>query len=226
MTERQNQLIKFAFLIIILSLLGILGRFFHIDDNAIRQGLSKYPFVLSALLFVIFYVVVTFFIWFSKDIFRFAAAIVFGPYLSTLLVLIAETINACVLFWFARFLGRHFVETALKAKNLELDKKISGLNFFWLFLLRAVPLAPFRFLDIAAGLTNITFKRYIAAVILGSPLRIFWLQFILSGVGKSVLYDPAAIAQYFLQNKAIFVVSLAYFLLVAIVFLKIRKTHK
>ena len=86
----------------------------------------------SGIIFVLLYCIVTFFIWLSKDIFRFVGAILFGAYLSTFFVLIAESINACILFYLARFLGRDFVENYLKTKGSKLDDKIGGLNFFWL----------------------------------------------------------------------------------------------
>ncbi len=166
---------RFLILTGILALAWFLGRFFHIDTIVIQGILQKFPIFYSSVLFILLYCVVTFFIWLSKDIFRLIAALLFGTYLSTLLVWIAEVINAFILFNLSRGLGRSFVENSLQRQLGNLDKKLGKLNFFWLFMFRSAPLLPFRFLDISCGLTSISFKKYLLAVILGSPLRIFWV---------------------------------------------------
>lgn len=60
------------------------------------------------------------------------------------------------------------------------------------------------------------------ASLVGSPLRIFWLQFILAAVGLSVFKDINVIIEYFLYNKIIFIFSLIYLFaaIIAGVFLK------
>ena len=213
---------KFLVFIIAIVLLWYLGRASHIDAQGIENYFKRFPVVYSGILYIALYVVVTFFIWLSKDVFRFAAAIVFGAYWSTLFIWIAETINAVILFYCARYLGRSFVEKSLKGSSKNLDQNLAKINFFWLFLFRATPLIPFRFLDLASGLTSIVFSRYMWAVVFGSPLRIFWVQYILSGVGKGIFRDPAALSGYLNQNPTVFVFSLIYILIVFLVVLKLK----
>jgi uncharacterized membrane protein YdjX (TVP38/TMEM64 family) len=67
------------------------------------------------------------------------------------------------------------------------------------------------------------FRKYFAAVLLGSGLKIFWIQFILYGVGESVISDPNALLEYFHNNQPIFLFSLLYLVLVGMVIYKIRK---
>jgi len=213
---------KFLIFIIAIVLLWYLGQAFHIDAQGIENYFKRFPVVYSGILFIILYVIVTFFIWLSKDVFRFTAAIVFGAYWSTLFIWIAETANAVILFYCARFLGRSFVENSLKGGVKNLDQRLAKINFFWLFMFRATPLIPFRFLDLACGLTPIAFSRYMWAVIFASPLRIFWVQYILAGVGKSIFSDPAAFSGYLSQNPTVFVFSLIYILVVFLVALKLK----
>lgn len=214
--------LEFLILIIILLLLGYLGRYFALDSEGLKRFLEGFPVFYAGLIFVILYVFVTFFIWLSKDIFRFVAALLFGASLSTLFVWLAEIINAFILFHFSRRLGRSFVENSLKGKYKNLDEKLTRINFFWLFMFRTTPLVPFRFLDLAAGLTKITFKRYLAAVILGSPLRIFWVQYIVAAVGKKLFTQPTAVAEYLLGNKLLFALSFIYIILVILVASKLK----
>jgi len=214
--------IKFLLFVIAVALFWYLGRFFNIDPQRFRCALGQFPPLYSGALFVLLYVVVTFFIWFSKDIFRLAAALLFGPYLSTLLVFTAESLNAVILFNFSRLLARGFVEASLKEKYAGLDRRLGEVNIFWLLLFRMTPLLPFRFLDLAAGLSRLSFKKYAAAVVLGSPVRIFWLQYILAGVGEAIFKRPEAVAEYLLSNKPVFIASLAYLALVILAAAKIK----
>ena len=147
----------------------------------------------------------------------------FGAVISALLVLIAETINAFILFYLARYLGRAYVEHSLKEKHKGLDERLGKLNFAWLFIFRAAPLIPYRFLDLAAGLTQMPFKRYLAAVIFGSALKIFWIQYIIAGVGKSIFDDFSVVVEYFMANKTLVMLSLIYPALVIVVAFKIRR---
>lgn len=221
---RYKNTVKFLLLFICLGLLWYLGRFLHIDAEAIERSLGKFPVFYSAILYILLYVTVTFFVFFSKDIFWIAGAVVFGAYLSTLLVLIAEIINAFILFHLARYLGRNFVEHHLKRKSQTLDERAGNLNFFWLFIMRFVPLIPYRFLDLGIGLTKIHFKRYLAVALLASPIRIFWVQYTLSVIGRAIFTKPELIAGYLLQNKALLIFSFGYFILIVLLILKLK--HK
>lgn len=227
MAEKNKDKLKFLILVSVFVFLMFSGRYFHIRPDNLEQLFNSGSFFLSAVIFVFLYVLVTFFIWFSKDAFRVAAAVLFGAYRSTLLVFIAEIINAVVLFFLSRYLGRGFVEKKAGAKDGGLDKKLSQISFFWLVMFRLTPVIPFRFMDMAAGLTKISFRKYLSAVILGSPLRIFWLQFVFAGVGKSILLEPQSliitISNYLLLNNWIFAFSFIYFMLVVLTAYKLRK---
>jgi uncharacterized membrane protein YdjX (TVP38/TMEM64 family) len=224
--NNRLSLIEFVGLIIGLLLLMILGRYLHIDFPALQQTLRKLPFFLSGTVFVILYVLLTFFIWFSKDILRIMAAVVFGAYFSTFLVWIAEIVNGCILFLLARRLGRDFVAGALKVRHERLDDTLSKTSFFWLFMLRATPLVPFRFFDLGCGLTALSFRKYLSVIVMGSLPRIFWLQYVLAGVGIGLLKNPQAILDYLSANPKGFIFTFIYLVLVCVVAWKMKKKGK
>lgn len=221
---RYKNKIKFLALILFLFLLWYMGRRLHIDTEALGKSLGRFPVLFSAIIYIALYVIITFFIFFSKDIFWVTAALVYGPYLSTLLVIIAEVINVFILFHLARYFGRNFVEHHLKKKSENLDDRLANINFFWLFIIRLVPLIAYRFLDLGAGLTKIHFRRYLLAVLLATPIRVFWVQYVLAIVGKNIFSNPELLTVYLLQNKPLFIFSLVYLLLVVIVIFKLK--HK
>lgn len=209
-----------------MALTWYLGRFVNFDSQAALIFLKKVPFFYAGVIFVILYCTVTFFIWFSKDAFKLLGAVLFGAISSTLFIWAAEIINAFILFNLSRYLGRDFAEKTLKEKFNNLDDKLGRVSLFWLFLFRVAPLIPFRFLDIASGLTTISFRKYLAIVILGSPIRIFWVQYVLTGVGKNIFTNPYALSEYLVQNKTLFIFSLAYLILVILVLFKIKLKEK
>jgi uncharacterized membrane protein YdjX (TVP38/TMEM64 family) len=225
-TARRKSRVRFLVLVSSLVLIWYLGRFLHVDISGLEGSLRSFPALYSGIIYVALYVIITFFIFFSKDILWVSAAVAFGPYLSALLVYIAEIINAVILFHLARYLGRHFVEHHLKEKSQRLyglDEKLADINFFWLFAIRLVPLIPYRFMDLGIGLTRIHFRRYILAVLLATPIRVFWVQYILSAVGKSIFNKPELLANYLLQNKVLLVFSLIYLVPVILVAYKLTR---
>ncbi len=191
MSNRQllSPNLKFFLLIVLLFVCWLIGRYIPFDIEFYKQFLAQYPLALSGLIFVVAYVIMTFFVWFSKDLFRLAAAILFGAYWSTLFVWIAEMINLVILFHISRNLGREFVEQKFKLKPVV---TADDGHYFWrVFALRIVPIIAFKFLDLGFGLTKISFRKYFISLI-ASPLRIFWVQFILAGVGDALFKDPLA----------------------------------
>lgn len=209
----------FRFLLFIAFLIGLwfLGKAFHLDLDKVHAWLAQYPLWISGVCFIVIYVGITTLLWIGTiDFFRTTAALLFGPYWSTLFVYIAEIFNACILFMISRKLGREFVEHKfhLKGKDLEYTKGDSG--FWWALALRMNPLVPFRFMDLGFGLTKLSFIKYFWVVVLGSPARIFWLQFILAGVGEALFKDKAALVNYLLAHSDVLMFSGIYFLAVAV----------
>jgi len=58
-------------------------------------------------------------------------------------------------------------------------------------------------------------------------LRIFWLQYIIAGVGEAVLTDPAKITRYFSEHPSVLLWSSLYlvFLIAASVIIKAREKN-
>jgi uncharacterized membrane protein YdjX (TVP38/TMEM64 family) len=139
------------------------------------------------------------------------------------LIYASEIINAFVLFFLARGLGRGFVRNYLKNKPNPIDEKLGAVSFIWLFMLRLVPLVPYRFLDLGFGLTGIRFKRYLAAVLLATPIRVFWVQYILAGVGKGFISQPQLLVDFLLHNRFLYFFSFIYLVLVFVVIVKFKE---
>ncbi len=201
----------FLLFVILILACWSLGHVLHIDLVEVRRALAEYPLWASGFLFILIYVGLTTVLWVGTiDFFRISGALLFGPYWSTLFVTIAEIANASILFLLSKKLGRDFVEEKFHLKKD--DKKYSPDNagFWTAFILRINPLVPFRFMDVGFGLTKLSFRKYFYAVVLGSPLRIFWLQFVIAALGEAVLKNPGLMVEYLQNNKMAMAVSVFY----------------
>ena len=202
---------RFFLLVFLFVGLWLLAQKFQVDVDAIRLWLKPYPLFLSGVLFILIYVGLTSIFWFGTiDFFRITGALLFGPYWSTLFVWIAETANAAILFHVSRGLGRDYIREKFKLKPKDLEYGQGKAGFWTVFILRINPLVPFRLMDIGFGLSRIAFKKYFWGIALGSPLRIFWLQFVIFGIEKTIFTDPQALMNYFKTHPQAFIFSAAY----------------
>jgi len=219
---------RFIFLILVLILCWYFGKTLQTDFQDFKAIILKFPLAISGLIFVVLYVGVTFFAWLTKDWFKIIGAVVFGAYGSTLLIWIAEVINAMILFNLSRKFGRGFIEEKFKGRFDKLDTLIENQGFWSIFALRIIPVVPFRFLDLAYGLTKVPLQQYLTIVLLASPLRIFFTQFILAAVGESILYSSditmlfTTLTDYFLKNQLVLWWGFVYFIAAVVIMLRIR----
>jgi len=170
---KNRPLFQFLIFILALILISYLGRNIPLNPEAIQRSLKGIPLIYSSAIFILLYVVITFFIFFSKDLFWLLGAVLFGPFFSAIFICIAEYINAFILFGLSRFLGRAYIQKSLSKKYERWDEKLGSINFFWLLIFRAAPLIPYRFLDLAAGLTKIHFS---TVEIFGGVIHVLYIH--------------------------------------------------
>jgi len=219
----ENITLRFVYFILLIIGLFILSSTFSIQPQAIDKFLRGAPLFYSCILFVFLYVVGTFFIWYLKDPLKVIGAILFGAYLSTFLIYIAEIVNAVIFFNLSSILGRDFIEKKLRGGFKNFYQKLEDINLGWVFLLRFIPLIPYRVLDLSFGLSKLPLKRYLLAVVVASPPRIFWIQVILASV-KSL--SPQKTIEYFSQHPQIYFLSFLYAVVTLIFAFRLKKIFK
>jgi len=187
-----------SFWLLVLLALGCLalGRFFYFEADSAKQYFTRFPIGISSAVFVAAYVVLSAVIWVGpKDALRLAAAFVYGPYISTVLVTAGEMINLLVMFGMSRKLGRPFVAQCLRGRMRQVDQAIAESRYGTIFLLRLLVLFPLRFLDLGFGLTKISLTKYFLISLLATPPRIFVVQFFWS-LGMDTVVNPEKFADY------------------------------
>jgi uncharacterized membrane protein YdjX (TVP38/TMEM64 family) len=215
--------LRFCFFILLIFFCWILGRFFSIDEQTIRSFFVRIPLVYSAIVFVLIYVVLTFFLWFTKDILMVTSVILYGPYVSTLFVWIAEIINSVILFLLARSLGHEFVKNKMKGKFQGLRERMDKVGFWDMIALRGIILIPFRFLDLTFGLTKVSLKKYLTAVIPGSLPRVFMRQYGVYIFFIVVAKDIGSLIIYIQERPYLSLFAFFYLILWGILFYRLKK---
>lgn len=214
----KNRALKFILFLAVLAACWYLGRIFKADVSYYQALLSKYPLALSGLIFVLLYVGTTTFVWLGpKDVLRISGAVLFGAYVSTVFVWVGEMVNAVVMFHLSRILGREYVRERFRVRSGELDKMKGDISALGVAAWRMNPLVPFRLIDLGYGLTQISFRKYFAAITAVSFIRILWLQFILAGIGTGFFEGVPAVLDYFLRHPLVIQCGALYFLAVAAV---------
>lgn len=96
-----------------------------------------------------------------------AVGMLFGRWAGTLIIVIAATLGATLVFLAARYL---FAETARRRLGERANKLIAGFHenaFHYLLFLRLVPLFPFWLVNLAPAFTPVSVRVYVAATFLG-----------------------------------------------------------
>jgi uncharacterized membrane protein YdjX (TVP38/TMEM64 family) len=190
---KTNFLFFFIFVIIFI----FAGRFFHFDPEHSRQFFSQYSPFWSGVVFLLLYVVGTFFIWFGpKDVLRVAALFIFGVMQSTVLIYIGEMLNMAALFWFSRKMGRPFVEAKAQGRIKQIEEAASQTSAAAIFFMKFYPVISFRLLDLGYGLTKISFLKYAVISLIASPLRLYIVQYFLDIMINFGLVLNADMASY------------------------------
>jgi uncharacterized membrane protein YdjX (TVP38/TMEM64 family) len=98
--------------------------------------------------------------------------VLFGPFWGVVYVAIGATVGAAIAFLVARFMGRSWVEGAIKGgarsaggsgRLARLDEEVRVRGWKIVAFTRLIPLFPYNVLNYAFGLTRISFVHYILA---------------------------------------------------------------
>lgn len=92
---------------------------------------------------------------------------IFGPIVGTFLTIIGQILGATIDFFLARILGRNFVNKKFPQSVNILNNYSDKLGWQTIFLMRLTPTLSFDLLSYAAGLSSISFTKYILATIGG-----------------------------------------------------------
>jgi len=217
--------VKFLVFLFFLIIITVAGTVFSIDDSKVNALFDRVSIGQSAFIFILLYTLGAFILCTLKEPLKIVGAVVFGPYVSTLLIYISEIINATVFFKLSRVFGKDFVEKKAGGDFKKFYNKVKDLSLIKIIILRANPLFPYRLFNVSFGLSRVSFKKFLLAVVVASPFRIFWLQFPLAAIKD---FSLGKMTSYFQENSAIALAMSLYIIgvFLALFFIKGEKSAK
>jgi uncharacterized membrane protein YdjX (TVP38/TMEM64 family) len=106
---------------------------------------------------------------FPISVLSLAGGLAFGVLWGTVYTVFSATAGAIISFYFARTLGSNWLKKKLSS-NGKIDrwqKKIKEKGFYFIFVLRVIPIVNFDFVSYLAGISRLKFRPYIFATLLG-----------------------------------------------------------
>ena len=104
--------------------------------------------------------------------------IAFGSIVGFLVSWISTIIGCCLsYFFFKKVIGKKLLSNWIKkhSKVLKIKKTIKKMSFSKLVLITALPFSPAFLINIACGIANMKFRKFLTAIILGKiSIVIFW----------------------------------------------------
>lgn len=120
----------------------------------------------APVLFVVGYAVLST-LEFSGAVLTLAGGAVFGFGWGAVLNTLGANLGASGAFWLARALGRDGVRALLGNRLAVVDRLTEAQGFVWLLRLRLIPVVPFNLLNLAAGMTRMSWPTFAAATAIG-----------------------------------------------------------
>ncbi|MEO5861362.1 MAG: TVP38/TMEM64 family protein [Burkholderiales bacterium] len=111
-----------------------------------------------------------------------AVGLVFGRWAGTVVIVLAATLGATLVFLAARYLFADLARNRMGGLAQKINEGFTKDAFNYLLFLRLVPLFPFWLVNLAPAFTNVSFKTYVIATAIG----ILPGSFVFANLGQSL----------------------------------------
>ena len=143
------------------------------DLNAVTASIRGYGLWGPAVLFVLF-ILQTFIAFIPGQALMVSSGYIYGFTGGILITWISLVIGGQAAFWLARHYGRPFAEKWVSAPTLDRwDKSAAGQGIGFYVVTLVMPFFPNDAMCYVAGLGNMTFRRFLAANIIGRGIASF-----------------------------------------------------
>ncbi|PYZ98309.1 TVP38/TMEM64 family protein [Alteribacter lacisalsi] len=152
-------------LLIIYAVYTLNQTIFQIDPERIRNWILS--FGLLAPLFYLLIFALRPLTLFPASILAVAGGLSFGPLFGPVLTYAGSLMGAVISFWIARKLGKHLISRKWQVKAEALQERVEKHGFFYVLVLRILPVVNFDLVSYLSGVSRIPFKTYIGATMCG-----------------------------------------------------------
>ncbi|MDP6294124.1 MAG: TVP38/TMEM64 family protein [Candidatus Woesearchaeota archaeon] len=187
----KKEMVKFGLLILLIAAAVYIFRFTSLADQlsytSVKAFVERFGVWSWAIFIIIYAALVTVFV--PGTVMSFAGAILFGPWLGTLLNVAGATSGAVVGFFISRLLGRKFVQTLIEGKMDKFEKMVHENAFKGVLFVRIVPLFPYVAINYTSGLLKMHFKDYFFGSLIGMIPGSFAYTFLFASLGEQALTE-------------------------------------
>ena len=163
--QRKTLLKRGLVLTVVLILLVFNSRYLNIQPIEIREWILSFG-LLAPVLYIIIYTLRTL-ILFPSSILTIAGGLAFGALWGTVLTVIGATGAAALAFWVSRKLGKNIAAKRWKGKGEKIQEQLASNGFFYVLVLRFIPIFNFDMISYLAGVSRVKFQPFILATALG-----------------------------------------------------------
>ncbi|MTI70032.1 MAG: TVP38/TMEM64 family protein [Firmicutes bacterium] len=157
--------------IIIIYIINKLNIFNGYSPEDIKIYLDTFG-VLAPIVYIIIFTIVPLTL-FPDSILAIAGGMGFGLLKGCIYTLIGALFGATLSFYISRLLGRNFLKKLIKKDITPLKEQLENNGFWIILILRCIPLFPFDIISYAAGLSEVKYKDFFIATIIGTIPGIF-----------------------------------------------------
>lgn len=177
---KKRNLILLLVVILILGVMtfsyfnqGIVYKIINLDSDKVVNLLSPFKgwaFIIYFLIMILEVVIAPF----HPFPFYVAGAMIFGPFLAAVLACLGGAIGGAIAFWIAKKWGRRHVEKIVSKERIEKFDNFSKNHGGWsVFLLRVNPLTSTDLWSYVAGVSKISFWKFMIGTFIGLIPAIF-----------------------------------------------------
>lgn len=181
--QKSRRYIFFQRLIQFLGFLALIGSFVLVvwfyrlgilnDNNALKDLVKRHD-VWGPLIFILVQIFQIVFPVIPGGVTTVAGFLIFGPWLGFVYNYIGIIIGSAILFLIVRRFGRRFILLFVNEKTFykyEAKLETKGYEKFFIFCM-AGPFSPADIIVMITGLSNMTFKRFLAIISVTKPISI------------------------------------------------------
>jgi uncharacterized membrane protein YdjX (TVP38/TMEM64 family) len=165
MTKRTLIIFTFISLVLTAFIFFFLNNISHENISAWLVQWGKW----APIIYTLMYILGTIFLLPSTPL-NISGGALFGLYQGTLWSSLGAIIAALITFAFTRTIGRQWVVKKLGERWKAVEADIYHQGLLYLFIIRLLPILPYGIVNLAAGLTAVTWFDYTVATILGTVI--------------------------------------------------------
>ncbi|MTI48763.1 MAG: TVP38/TMEM64 family protein [Firmicutes bacterium] len=161
--------IKILLIVLFVGIVYVLNKmnvFKGLSPEDIKAYLDSFG-LLAPIVYIVMFTFIPLTL-FPDSILAIAGGMGFGLIKGSILTMIGALLGGTLSFYITRLLGKDFIKRIIKKDISFIGEQLKQKGFFIILILRLVPLFPFDVISYSAGLSDIKYRDFISATIIGT----------------------------------------------------------